>query len=182
MSLLPPDESVSERIAAAVEASVRTIDDTVPDPDAPTKRLYWQTPAFVGSVDFYDVQLLRDKYDLIYLVRLGDSFPGQRTSKQVDDRIDVFVLGAKLWKPASKDPFTPAGYQPRRTFQDRMEKDLRRRLEGEEMKAGVGPLGGLAYNVEINDIFRHFDIEGAAQWAVLELHFTVSARHHRSAA
>jgi len=182
MALLPPDESVSDRIAAAAEASVRAIDATIPDPDAPTKSLYHQTPAFVASVDFYDVQLLRDKYDLIYLVRLGDSFPGQRTSKQIDDRIDLFILGAKRWNPTSKDPFTPAGYQPRRIFQDRMEKDLRRRFESEEMKPGVGPFGGLAYNIEINDVFRHFDIEGAAQWAVLELHFTVSARHHRSAA
>jgi hypothetical protein len=190
MTLLAPADPIAEQVALNLVASLAAISALTPDPADATKAYYWYTPDRVLGVDEFVIENLRPKdqdnnpLDVIYQVVQGDGTPGQRTSGQIDVDVDFWIVAAKLWPADARNPWPASGaassFVPRRTYQNRLLKDIRRRLEGYEMGPGVNPLG-VAFNLRTAEESRDFDITGMGQslWAVTELRITVSYRQRK---
>jgi hypothetical protein len=165
---MPPHESRAEQIAAQLEQALASIDAT----QAGGTR-YWYTPSFAKRVDDFSVELLRTDRRVTYLLRPGDSFTGQSTTRTLDKQLELFVLAACLYQPASTSPLamTPP---IRWTIQNRLRQDLETRLEGGDLT-----LGGLAYNLEFRDWSYDVFIDDGHQWAPIIGRLVVTYRHER---
>jgi len=128
----------------------------------------------VKRVDDFNVEFLLPKYPVLYLIRPGDAFSGQRTTGTLDKQAELFVLGAALWRPNTRNPYE-ATPPIRWTIQNRLRQDLETCLEGGDLR-----LGGAAYNLEWRDwSYDVFVEDGGHLWAPIIGRLMATYRHER---
>lgn len=166
---MPPPESLEERLEANLVTMLAEIS---------AGATYWYTVNKVLRVDDFVTENLKTAHagaplDVIHQVLAGDEFPHEGTTGEFQKKYGLYVLAAKLWKPSSSSPYTIVA-PIRRTIQNRLKRDIERRLYQDVS------LLGLAENCEIKEINRSVYVDDTVLWAAIELRLDVSYSHQKA--
>ena len=162
---MAPPLSLYRKILDEVERRCGLIKATV-DPDK-----YHYTVGAVLRPDDFDVKNLRTEKDLVIEIMPGDVSPELQTSGSKLKRWEIYILASKFWKRSVTDPYTMQG--PRR---DEIQANVMADVEV-ALYADPPSLGGLVYNVLVQDGNFAPRVSADFEWVQVELRLVVDFKH-----